>query len=130
MMELPFSSFEIIQHIDREPGILVAFAAFHPIALLLISLLPLWILKKTEIYTPKETYGIFGVSVTIIIIIGWLMGFASQILLLFTGVTGLRMLMIYFSMYLCITAFVIFNAKSLQKKFLKDMSAKNKKGSY
>lgn len=130
MMELPFNSIEIIQSIDREPGILVAFAAFHPIALLLILLLPLWILKKTGVYIPKETYGIFGVSVTMIIIIGWLMGFASQILLLFTGVSGLRMLMIYFSMYLCITAFVIFNAKSLQKKFLKDTNTKNKKNSY
>lgn len=130
MMELPFNSIEIIQNIDREPGLLVAFAAFHPIALLLILLLPLWILKKTRLYTPKENYGIFGASVSIIIIIGWLMGFASQILLLFTGVSGLRMLFIYLSMYLCITAFVIFNAKSLHKKFLKDTSNKNKKNSY
>lgn len=125
MMELPFNSIEIIQNIDREPGLLVAFAAFHPIALLLVLLLPFWILKKTGLYTPKENYGIFGVSVTIIILIGWILGFASQILLLFTGVTGLRMLLIYLSMYLCITAFVIFNAKSLQKKFLKD-TAKRK----
>lgn len=130
MMELPFNSIEIIQNIDREPGLLVAFAAFHPIAFLLVLLLPLWILKKTGIYTPRETYGIFGVSVSIIIIIGWILGFASQILLLFTGVSGLRMLLIYLSMYLCITAFVIFNAKSLQKKFLKDTSTKNKKDSY
>lgn len=125
MMELPFNNIEIIQNIDREPGLLVAFAAFHPIALLLVLLLPFWILKKTGLYTPKENYGIFGVSVTIIILIGWILGFASQILLLFTGVTGLRMLLIYLSMYLCITAFVIFNAKSLQKKFLKD-TAKRK----
>ncbi len=125
MMELPFNSIEIIQNIDREPGLLVAFAAFHPIALLLVLLLPFWILKKTGLYTPKENYGIFGVSVTIIILIGWILGFASQILLLFTGVTGLRMLLIYLSMYLCITVFVIFNAKSLQKKFLKD-TAKRK----
>jgi len=130
MMELPFNSIEIIQNIDREPGLLVAFAAFHPIALLLILLLPLWILKKVRLYTPKENYGIFGASVTIIIIIGWLVGFASQILLLFTGVTGLKMLFIYFSMYLCITAFVIFNSKSLHKKFLKDTGHKNKKDSY
>nr|WP_294923439.1 hypothetical protein [uncultured Flavobacterium sp.] len=125
MMELPFNSIEIIQNIDREPGLLVAFAAFHPIALLLVLLLSFWILKKTGLYTPKENYGIFGVSVTIIILIGWILGFASQILLLFTGVTGLRMLLIYLSMYLCITAFVIFNAKSLQKKFLRD-TAKRK----
>lgn len=130
MMELPFNSIEIIQNIDREPGLLVAFAAFHPIALLLILLLPLWILKKIRLYTPKENYGTFGASVTIIIIIGWLMGFASQILFLFTGVTGLKMLFIYLSMYLCITTFVIFNAKSLHKKFLKDTSHKNKKDSY
>lgn len=130
MMELPFNSIEIIQNIDREPSLLVAFAAFHPIALLLVLLLPLWILKKTGLYTPRETYGIFGVSVSIIILIGWILGFASQILLLFTGVSGLRMLLIYLSMYLCITTFVIFNAKSLQKKFLKDTSTKNKNDSY
>lgn len=60
MMELPFSSFEIIQHIDREPGILVAFAAFHPIALLLISLLPLWILKKQESILQKKPMEFLG----------------------------------------------------------------------
>jgi hypothetical protein len=118
-MEFPFNSIAIIESINREPGLLVGFAAFHPIVLLLVLLFPLWILKKIGIYTPKETYGVFGVSVTIIFGIGWILGFVSQILLLFTGVSGLRMLLIYLSMYLCITAFVIANAKSLQKKFLK-----------
>lgn len=116
-MELPSEIISILQNINREPGVLVAFAAFHPLALFFLSI-PLWILKKIGIYKPKENLGLFGFSVATIFSVGWLLGFVSQILLVFMGIPGLKMLMIYLSMYLCITAFVAFNAMSLKKKFL------------
>ncbi len=115
-MELSFNFIDILRNIVAEPGILVAFAAFHPFALMLL-IIPLWILKKIGIYKPIQNLGIFGFSVVVIMMVGWLMGFVSQILLMFMGVSGLKMLMIYLSMYLCITAFVIVNAAGLKKKF-------------
>jgi hypothetical protein len=110
--------FRILEAIDKQPGILVAWAAFHPFALLLL-LIPLWILKKLGLHKPKEELGLVGFSITMIIAIGWIMGFASQILLLFMVVSGLKMLFIYTTMYLCIIFYVLFNGISLQKKFLK-----------
>jgi hypothetical protein len=118
-MELPFDIINILESIEHEPGILVAYAAFHPFAILLLFV-PLWIFKKIGFYKPKDNLGLFGFSITMIIIIGWLMGFVSQIVLLFMGVSGLKLLFIYLSMYLCIIFYVIFNGISLQKKFLKE----------
>ncbi|MPT32186.1 hypothetical protein [Epilithonimonas hungarica] len=122
-MELPFNMIDILRNIEAEPGVLVAFAAFHPFALVIL-IIPLWILKKIGVYKPIESLGIFGFSVTVIFMVGWLMGFVSQILLMFMGVSGLKMLMVYFSMYLCITAFVIVNAAGLRKKFDQDQLKK------
>ena len=87
-MELPSEIIDILQKINREPGILVAYASFHPFAFLLL-LIPLWIFKKIGIYKPKENLGLFGFSVMIIFLVGWLFGFVSQILLMFMGVSGL-----------------------------------------
>ncbi|MDP9955962.1 hypothetical protein J2X97_001599 [Epilithonimonas hungarica] len=122
-MELPFNMIDILRNIEAEPGVLVAFAAFHPFALVIL-IIPLWILKKIGVYKPIESLGIFGFSMTVIFMVGWLMGFVSQILLMFMGVSGLKMLMVYFSMYLCITAFVIVNAAGLRKKFDQDQLKK------
>lgn len=122
-MELPFNIIDILPTIEAEPGFLVAFAAFHPFALLLLTI-PLWIFKKAGVYTPAQELGIFGFSVVVIMMVGWLMGFVSQILLMFMGVSGLKMLMIYFAMYLCITAFVIVNANGLKKIYEKDQLKK------
>jgi len=122
-MELPFNIIEILRHIEAEPGILVAFAAFHPFVLLLLTI-PLWILKKIGIYKPAQTLGLFGFCMVVIIMVGWLMGFVSQILLMFMGIAGLKMLLIYLSMYLCITACVVVNARGLMKKFQQDQLKK------
>ena len=124
-MESTFNIIEIIRHIESEPGILVAFAAFHPFALLLLTI-PLWIIKKVGIYKPSGDLGIFGFAVVCIMTVGWLMGFVSQILLMFMGISGLKMLLIYFAMYLCITAFVSTNAAGLRKKFDVDQLKKLK----
>lgn len=122
-MELPFNIIEILRHIETEPGVLVAFAAFHPFVLLLLTI-PLWILKKIGIYKPAQTLGLFGFCMVVVIMVGWLMGFVSQILLMFMGIAGLKMLLIYFSMYLCITACVVVNARGLMKKFEQDQLKK------
>lgn len=122
-MELPFNIIDILHSIEAEPGFLVAFAAFHPFALLIL-LIPLWIFRKIGVYKPAEELEIFGFAVVCIMMVGWLLGFVSQILLMFMGVSGIRMLMIYFAMYLCVTAFVIVNANGLKKIYEKDQLKK------
>jgi hypothetical protein len=124
-MELPFETIKIIKIIYNEPGILVAFAAFHPFALLVLFI-PLWFFKKIGIYTPKEELNLFGTSITLILAFGWIIGFASQILLFFIGINGLKMLLIYLSMYICIVAFVTFNVKKLKKQIFKNYTKTNK----
>ncbi|MEO5910171.1 MAG: hypothetical protein ABIP95_04740 [Pelobium sp.] len=123
-MEFPSKIIDVLKYIEHEPGITVAFAAFHPFALLIILLIPLWILKKTGIYKSKPDLGSFGFSVTVIFFVGWLLGFASTILLFFIGITGLKLFFIYIAMYLCITAFVIFNIAPLKKAFQKSQLKK------
>lgn len=114
-MELPFEIIKILKYVEREPGILVAYAAFHPVALLLLYI-PFIVFKKIGLYKPKDTLSKFGFSLTMTILVGWIMGFVSQILLFFMGVSGIKMLLIYLSMYLCIIFYVLFNANGLQKK--------------
>jgi hypothetical protein len=69
---------------------------------------------------------LFGTSITLILAFGWIIGFASQILLFFIGINGLKMLLIYLSMYICIVAFVTFNVKKLKKQIFKNYTKTNK----
>ena len=122
-MELPFNIIDILRTIEAEPGFLVAFAAFHPFAIMILAI-PLWIFRKMGVYKPAEELGMFGFSVVVIFMVGWLLGFVSQILMMFMGIPGLKMLMIYFAMYLCITAFVIVNAYGMKKWYERDQLKK------
>lgn len=122
-MELPFNIIDILRTIEAEPGFLVAFAAFHPFAIMILAI-PLWIFRKMGVYKPAEELGMFGFSVVVIFMVGWLLGFVSQILMMFMGIPGLKMLMIYLSMYLCITAFVIVNAYGMKKWYERDQLKK------
>lgn len=122
-MELPFNIIDILRIIEAEPGFLVAFAAFHPFAIMVLAI-PLWIFRKMGVYKPAEELGMFGFSVVVIFMLGWLLGFVSQILMMFMGIPGLKMLMIYLSMYLCITAFVIVNAYGMKKWYERDQLKK------
>ncbi len=117
-MELSFDIIEIIRRIHEEPGILVAFAAFHPFAFLLLCI-PFGVLKKTWNYTPNENIGLLSFSIIMIFAVGWILGFASQIMFLFMGIPGIKMFFIYLSMYLCITAFIIVNGRDLLNKYFK-----------
>lgn len=114
-MELSSKFFELANYINREPGVLVAFASFHPLLLLVLGI-PLFLLKKIGLDLGKINFGKFGVCVAMIIGIGWVLGFFSQILLMFMGVSGIKMLLIYISMYLVLTVFVLANFKTFEKE--------------
>lgn len=117
MMELPFELIKFLEFIDQHPYAVLGFAAFHPL-LLIILFLPLWILKKIGIYVPKENNGLVNsLSLGIITSFGWIIGFLSQFLLLNLDVSGIKMLLIYLSMYLCIIPYVLINIKRLSKLF-------------
>lgn len=117
MMELPFEIFNLLRKIQAEPAILVFFAAFHPVALLILVILPLSILKKIGLYQPNEKMGSFGLGVALTLAVGWIMGFVSSILFLFMGVSGIKMILIYLALYACIIAFVMANNKTVLKAF-------------
>ncbi len=115
-MELPFNIIELINIIDEKPIYLVAFASLHGFVFILLHI-PIWLFKKIGIYDPNKNLGVFGTSIAFIIGIGWVLGFISQGLLFFMKVSGIKMLLIYLSMYLCIIAFVISNATKLKNNF-------------
>lgn len=126
-MELPFNIIETLHFLEDNPATLVFFAAFHPFALLLISLIPMWIFRKIGLFKPKEHLSNFGFSLIFIICVGWLIGFVSQMILLFMAIPTIKMLFIYFSMYLCIAAFTIVNLKPLRKIMEEDLMKKKVK---
>lgn len=116
-MALPSSLVAFLEHLDQEPGLLVAWAAFHPIALAFVLGIPLWLLSKIGLRLPSRDFGMFGTGVAFVFGAGWLLGFFTQILMTFMGIPGLKMLAIYLSMYLCLAGFFVFNAAALTKKF-------------
>jgi len=115
-MELPFNVIELINIIDNKPIYLVAFASLHGFSFILLHI-PIWLFKKIGINDSNKNLGVFGTSITFVITIGWVLGTISQSLLFFMKVSGIKMLLIYLSMYLCIIVFVISNAMKLKNNF-------------
>lgn len=118
-MELPSEIYRLFEKIDEEPGLLVAFAAFHPLALGILWL-PFHLLNKyifkIKINYESNLYQLFAM----IFAIGWIGGFVLTILMMFSGVPGIKMLLIYFAIYLCAAGFVFSVPGQLVEKFEKD----------
>lgn len=114
MMELPFSIVAFLRFINEKPIFLVMFSAFHPL-LLFLMFIPLGILKRLNIYNFQQDKSMFIYFIMLVLMTGWVLGFVSQILLLFMDVPGIKMLLIYICMYICILFFYLFNAKPTRK---------------
>lgn len=103
-----FSAFLIA--LENEPGMVVIWAALIvPFSLFLIAI-PAWILKKVRLDAPFEQVNNI---LTITILASWITGFISQIMLLFIGVSGIRMLFIWVAMFVTYLFFSIFNYRKL-----------------
>lgn len=124
MTALRSSIYYFLHFIEDKPILVAMFAAFHIILLLLI---PIFYKPFNHLVSGKsETMSNFQFSLGTVIAIGWVLGFISQMLLFFMGVPGIKLVLIYISMYMVIIAFVSANVQSLRKQFDKFDAAKLK----
>ncbi|MFC6268969.1 hypothetical protein [Frigoriflavimonas asaccharolytica] len=107
--------YEFLKTIDSNPEYLVMFAGFQGFGWLILLLISSLFFKIFGVVATKISP--FSFVNTVIIMIGWLLGFVTQILLFFMEVPGLKMLIIFVVMYFVIAAFTISNRKALRKQF-------------
>lgn len=107
------SFIDIVREIDQNPFIMVIWSAFGlPLAMFVIGML-LVILRKLKMRNAfKEDTLLLLIS---LITISWIIGFITQIIMLFTQVSGLRMMMIWIIMVICYFGFLMFNRKMVLK---------------
>lgn len=123
-MELNFSFIDLLKVIDEEPIFMVMWAAFGVFFTIFLLMIPMYIFKKLGISAYFETA--FGI-LTGAILISWITGFISQMILLFSDVSGIRMLLIWIIMFVTYLMFCIFNKKTILKWINEHSSVKKKK---
>ncbi|MFN3021889.1 hypothetical protein ACK1KB_13075 [Chryseobacterium sp. TY3] len=109
-MELNSSFARLLRAIEDVPQIMVFFAAFGVFFYMILLGLVLWLFQayiKNEIYnTIIKTY-FYALGIT------WIVGFITQILLVFLGVSGLHLLAIWLTLHLISILFCAFNFHSI-----------------
>lgn len=107
--------YDFLKTIEQNREYIVMFAGFQIFGFLILLIISSIFFKIFGIVTTKITD--FSFVLTVTIMIGWLLGFVSQMLLLFMGLPGLKMLLIYVVMYLLVATFTISNKNALRKQF-------------
>ena len=121
-MEFNSKLIYLISEIDKNPIFMVMWAAFGIFLSFFILLIPIIFLRKIGIQNKRIEDSL--AVVTGIIMISWILGFISQMILLFTGVRGLKMLIIWIIMFFTVSAFTIANKKMILKWVHKKSSVK------
>lgn len=111
-MELNFSFIDLLKAIDREPIFMVMWAAFGVFFTIFLLMIPMYIFRKLGVSAYFKTG--FGILIGTILI-SWIIGFISQIILLFSDVSGIRMLLIWIIMFVTYLVFCVFNKKAILK---------------
>jgi hypothetical protein len=114
-------SFEYHPWLDQllaGPAIMVAWAAFGVPAVMFMFALPVFILRKIGLPLPDGFVRFFYTSSCLV----WLTGFIVMMILLFSGISGLRMLLIWCLMYFFYAVFCFLYHRPLQK-WLNSISA-------
>lgn len=112
-MVLNFNLIDIAYLVESNPASMVIWAAFGmPFTVLIVAML-LAALRKAKIRTAFTTDT--QLLLISLISITWIMGFVTQIIMLFIGVSGLRMMIIWIIMVICYFGFLMFNKKMFLK---------------
>ena len=108
-----YSFIDLANMIEDNPVSMVIWSAFGvPFAVLLVAMF-LKILRTLHIRKPFTTDT--QLLLTLLIAITWIIGFITQIVMLFTQVSGLRMMLIWIIMVICYTGFLLFNRRMVLK---------------
>lgn len=112
MMEFNSSMLNLIQKINDEPVIMVLWSSFGIFSCFILLVVILKIIQKLGL----GNY--FGNTFTIlsgVLMFSCTLGFITQILLLFSDVSGLRMFFIWIVMFMTYSVFAFLNKKMIIK---------------
>ncbi|OQP58581.1 hypothetical protein [Niastella populi] len=112
MMELSFDFISILETIERQPVYVVFWAAFGMFFCSIVLFVPVIILRKLN-KTAKIDNGI-GLVASILLLC-WIIGFVTQMILFFSGVSGIKLFFIWMAMFLTYVVFGVFNKNMILK---------------
>ncbi len=108
-----YSFIDLAQWVEREPVTMVIWSAFGvPFCIFVVSML-LIILRKLHLRKAFKTDT--QLLLVSLIALTWVIGFITQIIMLFMQVSGLRMMLIWIIMVICYFSFLMLNRKMYLK---------------
>jgi hypothetical protein len=110
-MIVQFEHYQWLETLTEEPMLIAGWAAFGVPLAMLAWIVPSMTLRKIGLPLPDGLQRFFYTSGTIT----WLTGFIVMMILLFSGISGMRMLVIWCLMYLFYSLFCIFYHRPLRK---------------
>ncbi|WP_346881898.1 hypothetical protein [uncultured Algibacter sp.] len=121
MMELNSSISEFLHLLSQKPAYVVLGAAFGvPLFMFVYAMI------IARIYKGAVFASVLNTIIFTTLGIVWIIGFILTIVLLFTGISGLKLFLIWLSLLVFITIFIIVNFTSVNK-FLDEMIASSNK---
>ncbi|ADV50783.1 hypothetical protein Celal_3519 [Cellulophaga algicola DSM 14237] len=112
MTEFSFKFIDLVLLFEKTPMLMVMWAAFGYIFTSFILLIPSMILRKMGLTLKLDkAMGVVGV----IIVLTWLVGFITQMILLFSDVPGSKMFIIWILMLFTFIIFAITNYQMIVK---------------
>ncbi len=111
-MEFSSEIMNLIGYIEESPHIMVLWSAFGIFFCIFLLSIPMYIIRKLGFgkYFEKPFAILIGV-----ILVSWGIGFVTQIILFFSGVSGLRLMLIWSVMFMTYLIFGLFNRKMIFK---------------
>lgn len=107
-----FDFISILETVEQQPVYMVFWAAFGMFFSALVLFIPFIFLRKLN-NTAKIESGI-GLAVSILLLC-WIIGFVTQIVLFFSGVSGIKLFFIWITMFLTYMVFGVSNKKMILK---------------
>lgn len=121
MMELNSSISEFLHLLSQKPAYVVLGAAFGVPLFMFVYAMTIARIYKGAVFASVLNTIIFTTLGLV-----WIIGFILTIVLLFTGISGLKLFLIWLSLLVFITIFIIVNFTSVNK-FLDEMIASSNK---
>jgi len=109
-MEFSFKLYDFIRAIEGNRQYIVMWSAFGMPLLILALTLPLYLFRKIGL---DKVFKPFYVVLYGSLLITWILGFVTMMILFFTEVSGIRMFIIYLLIFATYVFFTIFNYKKL-----------------
>tara|TARA_R110000823_G_scaffold315705_1_gene451128 strand:- start:168928 stop:169281 length:354 start_codon:yes stop_codon:yes gene_type:complete len=110
-MEFSFEYFEILKQVNKTPSYTVMWAAFGVPLLIAVFMLCTIVIPNKDIKLKVNTAIISILGIT------WILGFITTILFLFTGISGIKLLAIWCTLFVSVSIFYIFHSTEIAKLY-------------